>query len=365
MSPATRPCTTTAPSSHRATAAIGGRFGPSRTTSSREIDDAHRTTGARRRARGPRPATGDRRLAAEGAAVGQRRGRLAAGRAPRRVGLEVGGLDPAGGEAHAARHRLRAARAAARDPRWCADPAPCPRAPAPRAASRPRPSPGRPRSSPGPRSRAGEGTATSASRGAASSANPPSPRGTPGPTRWRAPPSSAARRGGGVEIACRRAPRPGAPSIASYTVCQPVHRHRWAARARSRSTRRVLPLASAAATRTMIPGVQNPHCEPPVATNRAARSSRTVPSSPSTVVTARPSTRAAGRDARDARLAVDQHRAAPALALRAHPSFTESTPEALAQHREQRLARVGVDLDLLTVAGELHPMPRSGHGQAG
>ena len=47
---------------------------------------------------------GDHRrlLAAERAAVRERRRRLAARRAPRRVGLEVRGLDPAGGEPHAA-----------------------------------------------------------------------------------------------------------------------------------------------------------------------------------------------------------------------------------------------------------------------
>ena len=38
----------------------------------------------------------------------------------------------------------------------------------------------------------------------------------------------------------------------------------------------------------MIPGVQKPHCEPPVATNAPANRSRSVGSRPSMVVTARP-----------------------------------------------------------------------------
>ena len=72
-----------------------------------------------------------------------------------------------------------------------------------------------------------------------------------------------------------------------------------------------------------------------------------------------------GRDAGDARFAVDQDRAAPALALGRAPVLHREHAQSLAQHREQRLPRDGVDLDLLTVARELHPMPRSGHGQAG
>ena len=119
------------------------------------------------------------------------------------------------------------------------------------------------------------------------------------------------------------------------------------------------------ATRTRIPGVQKPHCEPPVATKLAASRSRTAASRPSTVVTARPSTARRGRDARDARFAVDQHRAAAALALGRAPVLHREHAEALAQDREQRLAGRGVDLDLLVVAHELHPMPSSGHGQAG
>ena len=111
--------------------------------------------------------------------------------------------------------------------------------------------------------------------------------------------------------------------------------------------------------------MQNPHCEPPVATKRAARSSRTA-----AIETVDGRHRAAGdarrgRDARDAWFAVDEHRAAAALTLRRAPVLRRDDAEALAQHREQRLAGRGVDLDLLAVARELHPMPSSGHGQAG
>ena len=290
------------------------------------VDDAHRATGGVGELAG-RGRRRRRRLAAERAAVGQRRRGLAAGRAPGRVGLEVGGLDPAGGEAHAARHRLRELERRHRDPRWCGDPAPCPRAPAPPAGSRPRPSPGRPRLvGRGRGSRAGEGPRP-ARRGARRRRRT---RRRPGARRdrpaARAPPSSPARRGGGVEIAFAEHARPGAPSIASYTVCHPVHRHRCAARARSKSTRRVLPWASAAATRTRIPGVQNPHCEPPRRHEPgrevvAHRGVEPVDGRHRPAVDAR-----RGRDAGDARFAVDQDRAAPALALGRAPVL----------HRERR-----------------------------
>ena len=44
----------------------------------------------------------------------------------------------------------------------------------------------------------------------------------------------------------------------------------------------------------MIPGVQKPHCDPPVAQNAAASPSRTAGSSPSIVTTDRPATRPTG-----------------------------------------------------------------------
>ena len=68
--------------------------GPRRTTSSRlsSTRTGRPCSSASARAASP---TSECELAAEGAAVGQRGVRLAAGLAPRRVGLEVGGLDPA------------------------------------------------------------------------------------------------------------------------------------------------------------------------------------------------------------------------------------------------------------------------------
>ena len=105
----------------------------------------------------------------------------------------------------------------------------------------------------------------------------------------------------------------------------------------------------------MMPGVQKPHCDPPHATNASTSASRTVGSRPPTVVTARPATRDAGRHARDPRFAVDQHRAASALALRRAPVLHRDDAELFAQHGEQRLAVGDRDVDLLAVAAELRP----------
>ncbi len=126
----------------------------------------------------------------------------------------------------------------------------------------------------------GPGTATSASRGAVSSAKPPPPSGTDAATCC-GPPSNTAR----AEAPAKSRASCGRPSIASYTVCHPVHRQRCAANALSRSPR-------VPAARMMMPGVQKPHCDPPVAANAAANSD--APSSPSIVVTDRPATRWAG-----------------------------------------------------------------------
>jgi hypothetical protein len=76
----------------------------------------------------------------------------------------------------------------------------------------------------------------------------------------------------------------------------------------------------------MIPGVQNPHCEPPVATNARANSSRRAGSSPSIVVTDRPSTRVAAVThatlASPSTSTVQQ----PHWPCGAQPSFTDITP---------------------------------------
>ena len=187
----------------------------------------------------------------------------------------------------------------------------------------------------------GSGTATSASRGAVSSANPPRPSATSAPTRWVPPPSSAARCGRGVERTRRRGRRRvDVASTASTTVRQPVHRHRWAASARSTPIGGDrCPWPRSAAARTMIPGVQNPHCEPPVATNAAASASRSSAGRPSTVVTVRPAIRATGVTHATRALAVDEHGAAAALALRRAAVLHAHDAEPLPQHREQRLAR--------------------------
>ena len=250
---------------------------------------------------------------------------------------------------------------------WCADPAPCPRAPAPRAAiSATTHVQAAPRSSPAPSEPGGQRHRDQRVAGRGVVGEPAVAQRHAGTDPLadtaleRGPSRPAASRSRSAERA-----RAGAPSIASYTVCQPVHRHRCAARARSRSTRRVLPLG--------LRG-RDPHEDP----GRAEPALRAAGGhEPGREVVAhravepvdgrhRPAVDARGRrDARDARFAVDQHRAAPALALRRAPVLHRDDAESLAQHREQRLARDGVDLDLLTVARELHPMPRSGHGQAG
>ena len=292
-------------------------------------------------------------LAAERARVRERRRRFSAGLAPRRVGLEVRGLDPLRRELHAARRarrhpveqrRTRASTVVRRpctfagararlEQRFGHDPA-----------QRPRP---RPHRRP---SRAGSGTATSASRGAVSSANAAPPSGTVELDVLRAAGLERGPPRRGVEVAFASAAATGvAPTTASRTVSQPVHRHRCAASARSTSRSRV------PANRITIPGVQNPHCDPPVATNASRpRGPRRVASSPSIVVTARPSTRAAGCDARDARLAVDEHRATTALTLRRAPVLGRHDTEPFAQHVQQRFAAldVGVDRDRRAVEHE-------------
>ena len=149
-----------------------------------------------RRARAPlrrcgRPARGRRRrpgalLAAERSAVRQRRRRDPPWCAPRRVRLEVGGLHPPGDEPDPARGEGRQLRR----PREVGGGAP------PLHLRRDHPGlvqrlghdplhpgrHGRRRSEPG-----GRGTATSASRGARSSANPPSPSGISAPDPLRHP----------------------------------------------------------------------------------------------------------------------------------------------------------------------------------
>jgi len=76
----------------------------------------------------------------------------------------------------------------------------------------------------------------------------------------------------------------------------------------------------------MMPGVQKPHCDPPVLTNAAAARSRTSASRPSTVVTDRPATRDSGvtqATRGSPSTSTVQH---PHWPCGAQPSFTESRP---------------------------------------
>ena len=65
----------------------------------------------------------------------------------------------------------------------------------------------------------------------------------------------------------------------------------------------------------MIPGVQNPHCEPPVATNASTRPSRDVVGQPVERGHRPARDPRRRRDAGDAGVAVDEDRAAAALTL--------------------------------------------------
>ena len=99
----------------------------------------------------------------------------------------------------------------------------------------------------------------------------------------------------------------------------------------------------------MIPGVQNPHWLAPVAAKASAHASASA--SPSSVVTVRPATRGDRGHAATRGLAVDQHRAAAALALRAAAVLGRARAEPVAQDLEQRRAVVG-DLDRAAVEAE-------------
>ena len=111
-------------------------------------------------------------------------------------------------------------------------------------------------------------------------------------------------------------------------VCHPVHRHRCAASARSRSRPAVLPLARAAAARMTMPGVQKPHCEPPVDTNASANGSRTDGSRPSRVVTTRPAMRTTG--------VTHATRASPSTSTVQHPHWPCGAQPSFAAVRPSR-----------------------------
>ena len=122
-----------------------------------------------------------------------------------------------------------------------------------------------------------------------------------------APPSSAAAAAAPREVP-RRVLR---PTLRSPRTPSPA-----GAPAEMRGQRLVEVGRRVAAARMMMPGVQKPHCDPPVATNaaanRRARAGRALRSS--SPIGPRPA--AAGVTHATRGVAVDEHRAAPALALR-------------------------------------------------
>ena len=159
-----------------------------------------------------------------------------------------------------------------------------------------------------------------------SSAKPPSPRITWGPTICGLPVSIVAC----LQAASRsRAGKSTAMSAAaSRIVCQPVHRHRCADSALSTVSLRLrsAPLRSWPTNRHTMPGVQNPHWAAPWATNASDQRRRSCAVKPSTVVIVRPATRRSGvthatRGASSMRTV--QH---PHWPWGLHPSFTDRTP---------------------------------------
>ena len=215
---------------------IGGRLGPSRTTSSREYTT--RTVRPRRVDEFARGIGRERLLlAAERAAVGERRRRLASGFAPRRVGLEVRGLDPRRREPHAA-VRQRQQRQRRRGVGRRAPALHLARGRARRVqATRRSPTAGPARWSTPRRTRAAAVRDERVPRRGVVG-EPAAAERDDGSTRCATPPSSCAR----VEAAARsRAPAPTLAAVVSsapYTVSQPVHRQRCAASARSSAGRR-------------------------------------------------------------------------------------------------------------------------------
>ena len=224
-----------------------------------------------------------RHLAAERAAVGQWRCRLAARRAPRRVGLDVAGLDPGGAQRAVPSTGLGTSNGQVSADR---------RAPplhlpggrrAPRPASRRPPTPRWPTAR-----RRGHRPARCRRR----SRLAPAPHGRRPVARCR--PSMAARSAAAARSRYRRSGRcaagdgerrlpDGLPAGAAAQVGEQGLVDRG---------RRQRPSPRRADSRTTMPGVQNPHWLAPAAVNAAAQ--RSASSRPSTVVTSRPATRRAG-----------------------------------------------------------------------
>ena len=76
----------------------------------------------------------------------------------------------------------------------------------------------------------------------------------------------------------------------------------------------------------MIPGVQKPHCDPPVARKASAKPSRTAGSRPSIVITDRPATRATGVTHATRGSPSTSTVQQPHCPCGAQPSFTDKRP---------------------------------------
>ena len=275
--PAPRPCRPA-----RRPRRSAGASGPRRTASSR--DSSTRTAPAVPSASVlATPVHRGRDLAAEGAAVGERGRRLAAGLAPRRVGLEVGGLDP--GRAQGRRPVAVGQRRAAARPRpWSA---------ALHLAGRGAGLGQRLADRPSRRGRRARRPARRAARCRRRSR--PAPSGHVRRDALRAAPLDrgppARRRRGRARCDDGALPdrRPGVEDRAPAGAAAQVGSSACSTAASSSP-----PLARSPSSRTMIPGVQKPHWLAPVAQNASAQAARSSGASPSSVVMRRPATRRAG-----------------------------------------------------------------------
>ena len=334
--------------------ANGGRLGPIRTTSSRfrRARTGRPCWSASRRAAAPTTLS---RLAAEGPAVGERRGGLAAGSAPRGVGLQVGRLDPRGAQRRcplAARDlqrgrgfhgRATPLHLAGRGPGLGERLADRP-APARRARRRARPAgPGRPRTRRGP-----------------------APPQRDCLHRPALDVGSARRR---REVPCAAWPRGGARSRGLVPRVEDGAPAGAPAQVGERGPARQLggrpPAASACrpSRRQTMPGGAEAALAGPGGGEARRPSGRSAGSRPSTVVMDRPATRRAG--------VTQATRGCPSTSTVQHPhwpcglqpSFGERSPRSVAEHVEQRPAVVdhldlsAVDLELERGTDCLRPWP--------
>ena len=282
-------------------------------------------------------------LAPEGAAVGERRARFAAGLAPGRVRLQVRRLDP-GGPQRGAPSRRPGGRAGAWPRRWCGGPGPCRRWRGPRRASSPTAQ---------PPCAVGHGDERVRRRGVVGEAA--LAEGDLGSHRLRAAALDRGARRGRREVTGGRGRRshgdvPGIDDGAPPRAPAEVGEERLL-------DRLVVGRLRALGPQALEPADDPRRAEPALARARGAEG----------VGPARPrlggeaiegDDRSSGDpssrgDARDPRLSVDQHRAAAALALGAAAVLRGPQAERRSQHVEERSAVVG-DLDLVAVDLHLH-----------